>query len=120
MPYEIMKTGEGKGFVMNTKTGRHLSNSPIPLANAEKQLAIVRRAEDSESESGSDMERKDPPKRKFIQEVVSSPKFRKGVFTAKAKKHGMSSLEFMKKVLANPEDYDVTTRRQAQFLQNIQ
>ncbi len=42
MPYDIMKTGEGKGMVINTKTGRHFSNSPIPLANAEKQLKLLR------------------------------------------------------------------------------
>lgn len=39
--YEIVPTGDGKGFVTNTKTGRHFSNSPIPLANAEKQLRLI-------------------------------------------------------------------------------
>jgi hypothetical protein len=39
--YEIVPTGQGKGFVTNTKTGRKFSHSPIPLANAEKQLRLI-------------------------------------------------------------------------------
>lgn len=42
MPYEIVKTGQDKGFVQNTKTGRVYSNSPIPLVNAEKQARLLR------------------------------------------------------------------------------
>lgn len=30
---------------MNTKTGRKHSNSPIPLANAEKQMRLLRAVE---------------------------------------------------------------------------
>lgn len=41
MPYDIVKTGQGKGFVVNTTTGRHFSRSPIPLANAERQLRLL-------------------------------------------------------------------------------
>ena len=137
--YDILKIGEDKGYVRNTKTGRVFSRSPISLANAERQLRLVDSHKSKEfvgkglkhnnpdsdvgEDSATDTEmKKDPPKdpKKFIQEVVSSPTFRKGAFTAKAKKHGMKPLEFMKKVLDNPEEYDVRTRRQAQFLQNIQ
>ena len=57
---------------------------------------------------------------KFIQEVVSSPKFRKGALTKKAKAHGEKPLEFAKEVLAHPKEHDIRTRRQAQFLENIQ
>jgi hypothetical protein len=42
MPYEVVKTGQGKGWVVNSKTGRHFSNNPIPLANAEKQARLLR------------------------------------------------------------------------------
>ena len=38
-----------------------------------------------------------------------------GVFTAKAKKRGMSAQEFAKKVLANTDEYDTKTVRQAAF-----
>jgi len=58
---------------------------------------------------------------KFIQAVVSSPKFRKGALTRKAHEHGESSaLAFAHKVLADPKHYSLQTRRQAQFLSNIQ
>jgi len=45
MPYDIVKTGQDKGFVVNTKTGRHFSRSPIPLANAERQLRLLNTSE---------------------------------------------------------------------------
>ena len=38
-----------------------------------------------------------------------------GVFTAKAKKRGMTAQEFARKVLANTEDYNLKTVRQASF-----
>lgn len=56
----------------------------------------------------------------FAQEVISSPKFKKGAMTKEAKKHGETALEFAKEVLAHPEKHDLTTRRRAQFLINIQ
>ena len=57
---------------------------------------------------------------KFIQKVISSPKFKKGALTKTAHRHGESPLEFAKEVLAHPEKHDITTRRRAQFLINIQ
>jgi hypothetical protein len=59
------------------------------------------------------------PKR-WIQEVVESPKFHKGAFTAKAERHGMTTVEMMKKVLGHPDEYDIHTRRQAQFMKNAE
>jgi hypothetical protein len=56
----------------------------------------------------------------FAQEVIASPKFRKGALTKKAKKYHEMPLEFAKDVLAHPEKHDLRTRRQAQFLINIQ
>ena len=55
----------------------------------------------------------------WVQSVVDSPNFRKGAFTKKAKAGGMTPTEFMKKVLANPSNYNMRTRRQAQFMKNI-
>ena len=55
----------------------------------------------------------------FIQQVVDSPDFRKGAFTKKAKSRDLTTQEFMKKVLKNPDKYDERTRKQAQFMKNI-
>lgn len=38
-----------------------------------------------------------------------------GVFTAKAKKRGMTAQQFARKVLANTDEYDLKTVRQAAF-----
>lgn len=55
--------------------------------------------EDSFSKAGEEIEKKGT----------------EGVFTAKAKKRGMSAQEFARKVLANTDEYDVKTVRQAAF-----
>ena len=57
---------------------------------------------------------------KFIQDVVSSPKFKKGALTAEAKKSGMSAMDFAQHVLSNPEAHTLKTRRRAQFAVNAQ
>ena len=57
---------------------------------------------------------------KFIQKVVSSPKFRKGALTHKAEAHGQTAMEFAHDVLAHPEEHDPRTRKQAQFAVNAQ
>lgn len=59
-------------------------------------------------------------KEKFIQAVMSAPGYRKGAMTKKAAKEGMKPLEFARHVLAHPEHHDLRTRREAQFLVNIQ
>lgn len=59
-------------------------------------------------------------KEKWIQEVVDSPKFKRGAFTAQAKEHDKTTKEFMKEVLEHPDKYSTTTRRRAQFMKNIQ
>ena len=56
----------------------------------------------------------------FAQRVMMSPKFKKGALTAKARHHNMGALEYARNVLAHPEHHDLETRRQAQFLVNIQ
>lgn len=122
MPYFLqLGSGDGnkKATVVNTQTGKKYSKSPIPLAKAKAQKRILeQKADDPPSNPGSDS-RSDRPE-KWIQSVVSDKDFKKGAFTAQAKAHGMSSLEFMRQVLKNPEDYSLTTRRRAQFLDNIQ
>jgi len=45
MPYDIVKTGQGKGYVINTKTGKTYSDSPIPLVRAVKQERLLRAVE---------------------------------------------------------------------------
>lgn len=42
----------------------------------------------------------------------------KGKFTEKAKRAGMGVQEFARKVLANKEDYNKSTEKQAQFAKN--
>jgi len=59
------------------------------------------------------------PGGKWIQEVVESPKFKKGAFTSKAKKAGYKTKAFMNHVLDNPSAYDETTRRQATFMKTL-
>lgn len=58
---------------------------------------------------------------KFIKEVMSSPEYHRGAMTRQAHVHGYpSALPFAKHVLEHPHEYDMTTRRRAQFLANIQ
>ena len=45
MPYDVVKTGQGKGYVLNTKTGKTYSDSPIPLVRAERQERLLRAVE---------------------------------------------------------------------------
>mgnify|MGYP003112324687 CR=1 FL=1 len=66
-----------------------------------------------------DISMKKGGKADWIDDVVDSPNFRKGAFTKKAKRRGLTPEEFMRKVLANPNRYDERTRRQAQFMKNI-
>lgn len=56
---------------------------------------------------------------KWIQGVTESPKFRRGALGRKAARAHMKTREFMAEVLANPEDYDPTTRRQAKFMETL-
>jgi hypothetical protein len=49
--------------------------------------------------------------RKWIQKAIKRP----GAFRAKAKRAGMSTMEYARKVLANPERYDTRTVRQARL-----
>jgi hypothetical protein len=49
--------------------------------------------------------------RKWIQKAIKRP----GAFRAKAKRAGMSTMEYARKVAANPERYDTRTVRQARL-----
>jgi hypothetical protein len=54
MPYhlELGSSGhnfpQGKAIVVNTKTGKHYSKSPIPLVDAKAQLRILKATEKRE------------------------------------------------------------------------
>jgi hypothetical protein len=46
MPYHLELGSDGHSFggraiVVNTKTGKHFSNQPVPLANAKKQMKLL-------------------------------------------------------------------------------
>ncbi len=58
---------------------------------------------------------------KFIQKAVAEmeKKGTKGAFTKKANRQDMSVKQFTKEVLDNPSEYDLKTRRQAQFVKNV-
>ena len=58
--------------------------------------------------------------KKWIQQVVSSPGFKKGAFTEEAKKHGVSTKEYEQQVLAHPAAFSETTRKRAQFMKNVE
>jgi hypothetical protein len=56
MPYDVVKTGQDKGYVMNTKTGKTYSDSPIPLYKAKRQERILKeKADDDPCWSGYEM-----------------------------------------------------------------
>lgn len=58
-------------------------------------------------------------KGRWIQGVTESPKFRRGALGRKAAKAHMKTREFMSHVLADPTEYDPTTRRQANFMKTL-
>jgi hypothetical protein len=65
----------------------------------QEQIRQLTEADDSFSKAAKEIEKKGT----------------EGVFTAKAKKRGMSAQEFARKVLANTDEYDTKTVRQASF-----
>ena len=122
MPFSLERWGD-KAIVVNSMTGKHYSSNPIPLQSARRQLQVLKQSTETEveSESESESEHSNPGNPgKWIQSVVESPSFKKGAFTAQAKKAGVSTMEFKDQVLSNPDKYSVTTVRRARFLENIQ
>jgi hypothetical protein len=55
----------------------------------------------------------------FIQAVMESPSVKKSRAPKKARKAPYKTAALMKEVLNNPDDFDPTIRRQAQFMKNI-
>jgi len=55
-------------------------------------------------------------KRKWIQKAIKRP----GALTEKARRRGMSPMEFARQVRANPERYDTRTVRQANLALTLQ
>jgi hypothetical protein len=70
----------------------------------QEQIRKITEADDSFSKAAKEIDKKGT----------------EGVFTAKAKKRGMSAQEFAKKVLANTDEYDTKTVRQAAFAKGAQ
>jgi len=66
---------------------------------AQAELEEEKKDDDSFSDAGKEIEKKGT----------------EGVFTKKAKKRGMTAQEFARKVLANTDEYDLKTVRQASF-----
>ena len=73
MPFHLelgsggQKFPEGKAMVVNTRTGKHYSNSPIPIENAKRQMRILeayKTFKETAREVGAD-------KRKLREEVDS-------------------------------------------------
>ena len=50
MPYEIVRAGQGKGYVKNTTTGKTYSDSPIPTYKAKRQERVLESAERKEDD----------------------------------------------------------------------
>ena len=53
--------------------------------------------------------------KKWIQKAIDRP----GAFTAKAKKRGITSAQFQRNVLDNPEKYDEKTVKQANLRKTL-
>lgn len=51
MPYALERWGD-KAIVVNSKTGKHFSNSPIPFANAKAQLRVLKSVANGFNEKG--------------------------------------------------------------------
>jgi hypothetical protein len=51
MPYHLElgsgghSFGKGKAIVVNSKSGKHYSNAPIPIASAKKQMRLLNAVE---------------------------------------------------------------------------
>ena len=57
MPYALERYGS-KAIVVNMKTGKHYSTSPIPLADAKAQMRILKQySEEKESKRTYEAER---------------------------------------------------------------
>ena len=61
------------------------------------------------------MDKKKKSKKKWIGDAINRP----GAFTAKAKKKGITSAQLQENVLANPDDYDEKTVKQANLRKTL-
>ena len=111
MPYELEPVSGGY-YVETKATGKRHSKEPLSKETATKQMRALYAAEHNSHKSR-------PTKEKWIQTVVSSPSFHRGAFTKQALQHKMTARQFMNEVLSHPDNYDITTRRRAQFMANI-
>ena len=63
----------------------------------------------------ADKKKKSKKKKDWIGSAINSP----GAFTAKAKKKGITSAQLQENVLANPDDYDEKTVKQANLRKTL-
>jgi len=118
MPFKLVRSHDGKGYmVQNIHTGHLYSSEPISLEKAQAQMRILNNVMHDERAHAHRRHHSHDP-HKFVQEVVSHMK--KGTLTREATKHGEKPLEFAEEVLAHPDKYSLKMRRKAQFLHNIQ
>lgn len=88
-----------------------------------KEVVLEHKKRLQESKENSKQELTLESLRKVIRKLIQEEKWmqkavhpsKKGAFTAKAKRHGMSVAEFAKHVLAHSEDFPKETVNQAKF-----
>ena len=115
MPFRIVQSHDGKGYMVQNIHTKHLYSSfPLSLDKAQAQMRILNNIMNKEE---AHVHHSHDP-HKFAQEVVAHMK--KGTLTREATKHGEKPLEFAEEVLAHPDKYSLKMRRKAQFLHNIQ
>ena len=115
LPYKIVK--KSGGYFVKTKSGPHRgrlhSKRPLSEEMAKRQMRALYASENGKSRLKGGSKKKSS----WIQGVVSH--MHQGLFTEKAMKYGMKPEEFANKVLSSPNNFDLKTRREAQFLVNI-
>jgi hypothetical protein len=111
--------GQGKVITMTTQDYIDEHRKLVALLN-DTSSKLKREADEQTAEAkgktGVNVAGKGKPK-KWVQKVVEDMK--KGAFTKQALRHRMTPEEFAMEVLKNPKDYTLTTRRRAQFLENM-
>jgi len=114
MPFRIVQSHDGKGYMVQNIHTKHLYSSfPLSLDKAKAQMRILNNVASHEH---SHHHSKD--EHKFAQDVIEHMK--KGTLTREATKHHEKPLEFAETVLKHPSEYSLRMRRKAQFLKNIQ
>ena len=116
-----LATGAAAYALTRAAQGKRLGGGQDSVVSGGKQKtrgSQKRRTSKKRSKTSKTLKTSRP--KKWIAGVVRSKKFRSGAFSRQARARGMSTKQFMTEVLAHPNRYELTTRRRAQFLKNIQ